>query len=270
MLHLTWQGCHKTVSALLLLFLGLPDPHICLKSRISGIIQDLTRLNELEARLQQIWNEMSQDIICVIRRSCMRGMGARLLNFEPCQEKRTKPSCNSSYQNITLRQRSDAALNPLGELDSLSKRAKIRFQWIPSHANITGNEIPDSLAKAGAGETTTPTAPLTYLELFSKYKAKNKTIWMHPWYQSKYPDGSLVRGSSRGHPTALTRFLFGHLMLLTFDDGIKHFEICPKCSSAQASPGHILSCSGLTRQGLVKDPLLALDFFRVNGLMDLI
>ncbi|GFU93230.1 hypothetical protein TNCV_4217561 [Trichonephila clavipes] len=38
----------------------------------------------------------------------------------------------------------------------------------------------------------------------------------------------------------------------------------------QASPGHILSFMGLTRQDLVQDPLLVLDFFRVNGLMDLI
>ncbi|GFX31653.1 hypothetical protein TNCV_4081771 [Trichonephila clavipes] len=51
-------------------------------------------------------------------------------------------------------------------------------------------------------------------------------------------------------------------MSLTFVNGIKHFEICTKCSSAQASPGHILSCLGLTRQDLVQDPLLVLDFFR--------
>ncbi|GFS77385.1 RNase H domain-containing protein [Trichonephila clavipes] len=93
---------------------------------------------------------------------------------------------------------------------------EIHFQGIPSHVNIAGNEIVDSLARAGAGETTTPAAPLTYLELFSKYKAKNKAIWMippvHPWYQSKYSGGSLVRGSSRRDPTALTRFLSGHLM----------------------------------------------------------
>ncbi|GFX00745.1 RNase H domain-containing protein [Trichonephila clavipes] len=100
-------------------------------------------------------------------------------------------------------------------------------------------------------------APLTYLELFSKYKAKNKAIWMipplHPWYQNKNPGGSLVRGSSRDQ-TALTRFLSCHLMSLTFVDGIKHFEICPKCTSALASLGHILSCLGLTRQDLVQDP----------------
>ncbi|GFW33841.1 uncharacterized protein TNCV_3589261 [Trichonephila clavipes] len=65
MLDHTKQGCHKTVSSLLLPFLGLPDPQICLQSSISGIIWDgelRERLNELEARLQQIWKEMSQDI----------------------------------------------------------------------------------------------------------------------------------------------------------------------------------------------------------------
>ncbi|GFX42998.1 RNase H domain-containing protein [Trichonephila clavipes] len=90
-----------------------------------------------------------------------------------------------------------------------------------------------------------------------------------PCYHSKYPGGSLVRGSSRRDQTALTRFLSGHLMSLTFVDGIKNFEICTKYS-AQASPGHILSCLGVTRQDLVQDPLLVLDFFRVNELMDLI
>ncbi|GFW52255.1 transposable element Tcb2 transposase [Trichonephila clavipes] len=40
MLGLTRQCCHKTVSALLLPFLGQPDPQICLQSSISGIILD--------------------------------------------------------------------------------------------------------------------------------------------------------------------------------------------------------------------------------------
>ncbi|GFX40122.1 transposable element Tcb2 transposase [Trichonephila clavipes] len=39
-LGLTRQGCHKTVSALLLPILGLPDPQIYLQSSISGIIWD--------------------------------------------------------------------------------------------------------------------------------------------------------------------------------------------------------------------------------------
>ncbi|GFV49331.1 uncharacterized protein TNCV_3630171 [Trichonephila clavipes] len=39
-LCLTRQGCHKTVSALLLPFLGLPNPQICLQLSISEIIWD--------------------------------------------------------------------------------------------------------------------------------------------------------------------------------------------------------------------------------------
>ncbi|GFW34777.1 uncharacterized protein TNCV_954051 [Trichonephila clavipes] len=67
-LDLTWQGCHKTITALLPPFLALPDAHICLQSSISGINLERrvwypTNLHELEARLQQIWNEMSQNII---------------------------------------------------------------------------------------------------------------------------------------------------------------------------------------------------------------
>ncbi|GFX45132.1 uncharacterized protein TNCV_3431801 [Trichonephila clavipes] len=36
MLGLRRQDCHKTVSALLLSYLGLPDPQICLQSSLSG------------------------------------------------------------------------------------------------------------------------------------------------------------------------------------------------------------------------------------------
>ncbi|GFX41751.1 RNase H domain-containing protein [Trichonephila clavipes] len=141
---------------------------------------------------------------------------------------------------------------------SCSKRLRIlwfHFQWIPSHVSIAGNEIVDSSVRAGAGETTMPATPFTYLDLFSMYKTKNKVIWMvplvHPWYQSKYSGGSLVRDGSRRDQTALTRLLSGHLLSLTLIYGIKHFEICDMCSSAQVSPGHSLSCLGLTRQDMV-------------------
>ncbi|GFW85882.1 uncharacterized protein TNCV_1623261 [Trichonephila clavipes] len=62
----------------------------------------------------------------------------------------------------------------------LSLSRQIHFHRISSHVNITGNEIAYSLDRTGAGETTTPAAPLTYLEIFSKYKANIKAIWMIP------------------------------------------------------------------------------------------
>ncbi|GFU47087.1 RNase H domain-containing protein [Trichonephila clavipes] len=127
-----------------------------------------------------------------------------------------------------VKRRTFAIRTKPNELSKILRTDKmIPFQWIPSHVNIAGNEIADSLARAGAGEPTTPAAPLTYLELFSKYKPKNKAIWMipqvHPWYQSKCPGGSLIRGSSRRDQTALSRFLSGHLRSLTFVNGVKHF-----------------------------------------------
>ncbi|GFX51278.1 RNase H domain-containing protein [Trichonephila clavipes] len=54
-------------------------------------------------------------------------------------------------------------------LKRLSLSHQIHFQWISSHVDIAGNKIMDILARAGDGETITLTAPLTYLELFSKY-----------------------------------------------------------------------------------------------------
>ncbi|XP_015912087.1 ribonuclease H-like [Parasteatoda tepidariorum] len=53
---------------------------------------------------------------------------------------------------------------------------RIHFQWIPSHVDIAGNEIADSLAKAVSEEAIATAAPLTYLEHFSKCKAKNMAI----------------------------------------------------------------------------------------------
>ncbi|GFV53856.1 hypothetical protein TNCV_4209071 [Trichonephila clavipes] len=67
MFDLTRQRCHKTVSALLLPFFGKFDPQICLQSytwdHLGQRVGHHMSFNELEAKLQQIWNEMSQDII---------------------------------------------------------------------------------------------------------------------------------------------------------------------------------------------------------------
>ncbi|GFV28084.1 transposable element Tcb1 transposase [Trichonephila clavipes] len=66
--ELTQQGCHKTTSATLPPSPGLTDPQICHQSSISGIIlgwqvRQPSSLVELEVRLHQLWNDMSQDII---------------------------------------------------------------------------------------------------------------------------------------------------------------------------------------------------------------
>ncbi|GBM85323.1 hypothetical protein AVEN_168090-1 [Araneus ventricosus] len=70
-------------------------------------------------------------------------------------------------------------MNILNKLKSLSVSYRIYLQWIPSHVNIQGNEIADALAKAGADDSSAPYAPLTYLELFSRAKSRNKTGSFH-------------------------------------------------------------------------------------------
>ncbi|GBM24249.1 hypothetical protein AVEN_22579-1 [Araneus ventricosus] len=137
-----------------------------------------------------------------------------------------------------------------------------------------GNEIADAFAKAGADDASVPSAPLTYLELFSRAKSRNKTNWLippvHRWYQGSRPGDCLSLDCSRRDQTTLTRFLSAHIRSLTFYDNSKCFEICPQCTAEQATPDHILACLGLSKQDLVSNPLLTLDFFRVHRLMDLI
>ncbi|GBN13578.1 hypothetical protein AVEN_120591-1 [Araneus ventricosus] len=53
-------------------------------------------------------------------------------------------------------------------LTSLSVSYRIHLPWIPSHVNIQGNESAHTLAKTGADDALVPSAPLTYLKLFSR------------------------------------------------------------------------------------------------------
>ncbi|GBO34130.1 hypothetical protein AVEN_6386-1 [Araneus ventricosus] len=169
------------------------------------------------------------------------------------------------------RVRDNTGMNIHNKLKSLSVSYRIHLQWIPSHVNIQGNEIADALAKAGVDDASVPSAPLTYLELFSRAKSRNETIWLippeHHWYQGSRPGGCLSIDCDQ---TTLTRFLSGHIRSLTFSDNSKCFEICPKCTAEQATPDHILACLGLSQQDLVSNSLLNLYFFRVHRLMDLI
>ncbi|GBM56258.1 hypothetical protein AVEN_101538-1 [Araneus ventricosus] len=85
------------------------------------------------------------------------------------------------------RVRDNAGMHILNKLKSLSVSYRIHLQWILSHVNIQSNDFADALAKAGADDASVPSAPLTYLELFSRAKSRNKTIWpippVHHWYQ---------------------------------------------------------------------------------------
>ncbi|GBM86591.1 hypothetical protein AVEN_165892-1 [Araneus ventricosus] len=77
-------------------------------------------------------------------------------------------------------------MNILNKLKSLSVPYQIHLQWIPSHVNIQGNEIADALAEAGADDASVPSAPLTYLELFSRANSMNKSNWLIPPVYHRY------------------------------------------------------------------------------------
>ncbi|GFY16890.1 RNase H domain-containing protein [Trichonephila clavipes] len=63
----------------------------------------------------------------------------------------------------------------LTKLKRLSTSHQIHLQWIPSHIDLEGNEIADTLAKAGACEVPEPSVPLTFLVILSRTKHHNKT-----------------------------------------------------------------------------------------------
>ncbi|GFX78476.1 transposable element Tc3 transposase [Trichonephila clavipes] len=161
----------------------------------------------------------------------------------------------SNWQSV----RDNVGVSILTKLKRLSTSHQIQLQWIPSHIDLEGNEIADTLAKAGACEVPEPSAPFTVLEIFSRTKHQNKTALIppeHHWYQCSRPGGSLSHGFTRQYQTILAYFRSGHIKTITFSEGCKSFEMCTNCSSEPATPAHILECLGLTKQDLADDSFL--------------
>ncbi|GBN34130.1 hypothetical protein AVEN_162755-1, partial [Araneus ventricosus] len=71
----------------------------------------------------------------------------------------------------------------------------VHFQWISSHVDIHGNELADNLAKEGSSQPIPSSSEITFLELFSRKKARNKAEWLvppsHHWYKRRKPGLSL-------------------------------------------------------------------------------
>ncbi|GBN68407.1 U3 small nucleolar RNA-associated protein 4 [Araneus ventricosus] len=145
---------------------------------------------------------------------------------------------------------------------------EVHLQWIPSHVDIYGNEVADNLAKQGTAEPLCSTPSLTFDEIYSIRKNKDLKTWRvppsHDWYKQNSPGGSIGLACDRADQTALSRFVSGHLRSCSFSHGNKVFLVCAKCGVASASPEHILSCLRLSRETFETDPLLALDFLRVQ------
>ncbi|GBN64528.1 hypothetical protein AVEN_21653-1 [Araneus ventricosus] len=147
---------------------------------------------------------------------------------------------------------------------------EVHLQWIPSHVDIYGNEVADNLAKQDTAEPLCSTPSLTFDEIYSIRKNKDLKTWRvppsHDWYKRSSPGGSIGLACDRadGAVQICQRSPEG----CSFSHGNKVFPVCAKCGVTSASPEHILSCLRLSRETFETDPLLALDFLRVSGLMD--
>ncbi|GFW84262.1 RNase H domain-containing protein, partial [Trichonephila clavipes] len=82
----------------------------------------------------------------------------------------------SNWQSV----RDNVGVSVLTKLKRLSTSHQIHLQWIPSHIDLEGNEIADSLVNDGACEIPKLSAHLTFLEIFSRTKHQNKTAWITP------------------------------------------------------------------------------------------
>ncbi|GFT87107.1 transposable element Tc3 transposase [Trichonephila clavipes] len=142
----------------------------------------------------------------------------------------------SNWQSVRV----GVGVSILSKLKRLSTLHQIHLQWIPSYADLEGNEI---------------------AELFDQEQYL---------YQCSRPGGSLAHGFNRQEQTIQAHFRSGHLKSMKFSEGFKSFEMCTNCSSEPVSPAHILECLGLTLLQRNDDPLLVLDFLKVFEVMDLV
>ncbi|GFY02306.1 uncharacterized protein TNCV_3501881 [Trichonephila clavipes] len=128
----------------------------------------------------------------------------------------------SNWQSV----RNNVGVSILTKLKRLSASHQIHMQWIPSHINLEGNEIVETLAKASACEVPDP-SPFWRFSLELNTRTKNHLDPPgHHLYQCSRPGGSLAHGFTRQDQTLLARFRSDHMKTMTFSEGRKSFEMC--------------------------------------------
>ncbi|GFW80647.1 RNase H domain-containing protein [Trichonephila clavipes] len=143
-----------------------------------------------------------------------------------------------------------------------------------THIDLEGNEIADTLAKAGARDLPEPSAPTLFWRFSLELNTRIRPLGLPPraplvsMFSSWRLSGSQFYKTASNSSSPLSRS--GHIKSMKFSEGRKSFEMCTNCSSKPDSPAHILECLGLTKQDLADVPLLVLDYLKVYGVMDLV
>ncbi|GFW06589.1 uncharacterized protein TNCV_2189221 [Trichonephila clavipes] len=91
----------------------------------------------------------------------------------------------------------------------------------------------------------------------------------HHRYEGNRPGLALALKCDRCSQTTLSRLASGYIKCLSFSANKKIFSIYARCQDHQASPKHVMRCTDLKSKDIYIDPLLVLDFLRVNDLIDL-
>ncbi|UYV81618.1 hypothetical protein LAZ67_20001717 [Cordylochernes scorpioides] len=118
-------------------------------------------------------------------------------------------------------------------VNRLPANSSVTVQWLPAHVGIPGNELADSLAKAGTLGLPEARESITQLDekdLLRTIKAQCLQEWSsnaaHDWYRA----GGTSTGSvlPREQQSLISRLKSGHLQTMTFQNGCKVFPLCTK------------------------------------------
>ncbi|UYV79503.1 CLCN2 [Cordylochernes scorpioides] len=144
-------------------------------------------------------------------------------------------------------------------VNRLPANSSVTVQWLPAHVGIPGNELADSLAKAGAlglPEARESTTQLDERDLLRTIKTQCLQEWKsdaaHDWYRA----GGASTGSvlPREQQSLISRLKSGHLRTMTFQNGCKVFSLCTKCNSQPVTPRHIIDCIDSSIDELYSSP----------------
>ncbi|UYV79744.1 hypothetical protein LAZ67_18000544 [Cordylochernes scorpioides] len=114
-------------------------------------------------------------------------------------------------------------------VNRLPANSSVTVQWLPAHVGIPGNELADSLAKAGAlglPEARESTTQLDERDLLRTIKTQCLQEWKsdaaHDWYRA----GGTSTGSvlPREQQSLISRLKSGHLRTMTFQNGCKNYS----------------------------------------------